>query len=629
MKNSIKKLIILITILFTINVYAEDGWITEDGNTYYYENNEKVSGFKEIDGKLYFFSRNDFTLKHGWLAAYGERWYQNEEGEVLRGIQTIDNDSYYFNNEGFLKNGFITIDGKIYFFSRNDNTLKKGWQAAYGKRWYQNENGELVTGIQTIDNEKYYFDEEGFLSGGFVKEDGKIYFFSRNDYSLKKGWQAAYGKRWYQNEEGELVTGIQTIDNEKYYFDEEGFLSGGFVKEDGKIYFFSRNDYSLKKGWQAAYGERWYQNEDGEVLRGIQKIGKETYYFNEDGFLRNGFITIDGKKYFFSRNDNTLKKGWQAAYGERWYQNENGELVVGKQIIDGKKYFFSETGMMQTGFIRDDQENLLYYYKPTDGSLNVGWTTTDRGPIYQDEFGVVNEETGLVTIDGKEYFFEDMYAQTGVITIDNKDYYFNEKTYNKEYNNCETKYKKYYLNKETGEVNRIQQKPVYSNQKDSRWSNIKIGLAYFGTTGCVPTSLAMAYTSIKEREILPIEVGRYLYENTDQFNKRLKGASGKAVIYASNHYGISYKNIYTKEDLINELEKGRIIYGTMQNGKFATPRWNHAILIYDYSNDKVKTIASDPLNTYNNGWVDIDLIWNEKNTDPDDLTGGSALYSLS
>ena len=69
----------------------------------------------------------------------------------------------------------------------------------------------------------------------------------------------------------------------------------------------------------------------------------------------------------------------------------------------------------------------------------------------------------------------------------------------------------------------------------------------------------------------------------------------------------------------------------MQNGKFARTNWNHAIIIYDYdeSNGKVKTIASDPLDIYNNGWVDVDLIWNEKNTDPDDLTGGSALYSLT
>ena len=178
-------------------------------------------------------------------------------------------------------------------------------------------------------------------------------------------------------------------------------------------------------------------------------------------------------------------------------------------------------------------------------------------------------------------------------------------------------------------MQRVQTVPIYFSQKDSRWADIRIGNARFGSTGCVPTSLAMAFTSIKQKEILPIDIGYYLYNNTDQFNKNYKGASGKAIIYASQHYGITYKNIYTKEQLIEELEKGNIIYASMQNGKFATPYWNHAILIYDYSNDKVRTIASDPLNSNNNGWVDIDLIWNQKNTDPDDLTGGSALYSLS
>ena len=43
----------------------------------------------------------------------------------------------------------------------------------------------------------------------------------------------------------------------------------------------------------------------------------------------------------------------------------------------------------------------------------------------------------------------------------------------------------------------------------------------------------------------------------------------------------------------------------------------------------IAQVESDPLDIYNNGWVDVDLIWNEKNTDPDDLTGGSALYSLT
>ena len=630
-KKTIKLLFLFIItiIIFQTNVYAKEGWQEENGNKYYYENDEKVSGFKEIDGKLYFFSRVTYKLKTGWQNDETGRWYQNKDGEVVKGINEIDGDKYYFDENGLLQNGFIEIDDKLYFFSRVTNKLKTGWQNDETGKWYQDEKGEVVKGLQEIDNDKYYFNENGLLKNGFIEIEDKLYFFSRVTSKLKTGWQNDEKGKWYQDEKGEVVKGIQTIDGEKYYFNENGFLSGGFVKDNDKLYFFSRVSFKLKNGWQNDEKGKWYQNKDGEVLIGLQEIDGDKYYFDENGLLKNGFIEIDDKLYFFSRVTNKLKKGWQNDETGRWYQNNDGEVVKGKQTIDNKKYFFSETGMMQTGFIRDNQENLLYYYKPIDGSLNVGWTTTDRGTIYQDEFGVVNEETGLVTIDGKEYFFEDIYAKTGVITIDEKEYYFNEKTYNKEYGICEAKYKKYYLDEETGEIERIQTKPYYYNQKDSRWSNIKIGLSYFGNTGCVPTSLAMAYTSIKEREILPIDVGRYLYNNTDQFNKKAKGASGKAIIYASNHYEVNYKNIYTKEELIEELEKGRIVYGTMQNGKFATPRWNHAILIYDYSDDRVRTIASDPLNIYNNGWVDIDLIWKEKNTDPDDLTGGSALYSLS
>ena len=565
MKNSIKILIVLSAILFTVNVYAEEGWITEDGKIYYYENDNKVSGFKEIEGKLYFFSRVNNILKTGWQEADEGKWYQNEDGEVLTGLQEIEGEKYLFNEKGIMQTGFVTSDEKLYFYSRVNGVLKSGWQNAEEGAWYQNEEGEVLTGPQEIDNEKYLFNEKGIMQTGFITLNEKLYFFSRVNGILKSGWQNAAEGTWYQNEEGEVLTGLQEIDNEKYYFNENGILKNGFIRIDDKLYFFSRVNNKLKTGWQNATEGIWYQNKNGEVVKGLQEIDNEKYYFNENGILKNGFIRIDDKLYFFSRVNNKLKTGWQNAAEGIWYQDENG---------------------------------------------------------------IVNEKEGLVIINGKEYYFQGIYAQIGIVNIDDKDYYFNEEQYYKEYGICEVKYKKYYLNEDSGEIERIQTKPYYYNQKDSRWANIKIGSSYFGNTGCVPTSLAMAYSSIKEREILPIDIGRYLYNNTDQFNKRYKGASGKAVIYASNYYGINYKNIYTKEDLIEELEKGNIVYGTMQNGKFATPRWNHAILIYDYSNDKVKTIASDPLNINNNGWVDINLVWAEKNTDPDDLTGGSALYSL-
>ena len=458
-----------------------------------------------------------------------------------------------------------------------------------------------------------------------------LYGITKNVYALD-GWIEENGETYYLINDIK-VTGPKTIDKNKYLFNEEGIMQTGFVRDEEtkKIYFYSRVNGALKTGWQNASEGKWYQSSEGEVLTGKQTINNNKYYFNDEGIMQTGFIRDNETKkiYFYSRVNGALKTGWQNASEGKWYQNSEGEVLTGSQTIDKNKYYFNEEGIMQTGFLRDEETNRMYFYSRVNGALKTGWQNASEGIWYQNAEGIVNEENGLLIIGEKEYFFKNGFAQTGIVKIDDKEYYFNKNTYNKEYGIYNEKYRKYYLNEETGELQRVQTVPKYFSQKDSRWADIRIGNARFGSTGCVPTSLAMAFTSIKQKEILPIDIGYYLYNNTDQFNKNYKGASGKAIIYASQHYGITYKNIYTKEQLIEELEKGNIIYASMQNGKFATPYWNHAILIYDYSNDKVRTIASDPLNSNNNGWVDIDLIWNQKNTDPDDLTGGSALYSLS
>jgi len=40
---------------------------------------------------------------------------------------------------------------------------------------------------------------------------------------------------------------------------------------------------------------------------------------------------------------------------------------------------------------------------------------------------------------------------------------------------------------------------------------------------------------------------------------------------------------YNKEEMISYLKNGNIIYAAMQNGKFATKKWNHAIILYKFS----------------------------------------------
>ena len=174
-------------------------------------------------------------------------------------------------------------------------------------------------------------------------------------------------------------------------------------------------------------------------------------------------------------------------------------------------------------------------------------------------------------------------------------------------------------------IEKVSYKPVHFLQKDSRWNKQLFGKYRFGATGCAPTSMAMAFTGILGHTILPNEVGSYLYYNTNEFNKKTQGSSGQAIIKASNRYNIKLTSLKDKEEIIEALEEGKIVYAAMGNGKYGKPTYNHAIIFYGYNNNR--TTVYDPLIQYDIS-ESIDLLWNEQSKDPDDYSGGSNFYSL-
>ncbi len=424
--------------------YALQGWVSnsegkwyqnEDGSLligvnkigdkyYYFDNNGMLqTGFITYAGKKYFFSRTYEYALQGWVSNFEGKWYQQADGSLLTGYQTIGGKHYYFDEEGMLRTGFITINNKIYFFSRTYEYALEGWVSNSEGKWYQQADGSLLTGIQIIDGEKYYFGADGKLITGFVKLDGKNYFFSRTYGHTLYGWVSNSEGKWYQQADGSLLTGYQTIDGKHYYFNEDGMLTTGFIKIDGKNYFFSRTyDYALE-GWVSNSEGKWYQNEDGSLLTGYQTIGGKHYYFNEDGMLTTGFVTIDGKVYFFSRTYDYALEGWVSNSEGKWYQLEDGSLITGLQTIDGKHYYFGEDGKIATGFFKIDGK--IYFFSRVSLYALKGWVVSDtEGVWYQDEDGSLI--TGYHTIDGRDYYFnEETGKLDGFRVVDGKTYYFN------------------------------------------------------------------------------------------------------------------------------------------------------------------------------------------------------------
>ena len=430
-----------------------------------------------------------------------------------------------------------------------------------------------------------------------------LIFFSLN-VQAKSGWYTVKGKKYYY-EKNVKLKGYQDIDN--------------------KIYYFSFSSGALRVGWQKTSNGIFYSKKNGEVARGWTTIKGKKYYFNTN-YPYNAFVgnhTINGNKYYFYYSG-VLRVGWQKTSKGIFYSNSNGVINTGWQIINNKRYYFNHQYPYNAyvGYQRINGDLYYFYYS---GALRVGFQLTNTATYYSDSNGLV--QTGWQIIGGKEYYFDTQYpykAYRGYHMFDDKKWYFSPDGMK-----CTGKvmiYGNAYYFTEDGEFIRRQYLPKYYSQIDSRWRYKKYGKLKFGATGCTPTSIAMAYTSLLGRQVLPTEIGNYLYKNTNQFNKSASGCHGKAIIYAGKKYSIQTIPITSKEQLIDTLEKGNIVYAAMQDGKFATKKWNHAIILYSYNNGN--TNAYDPLKKSNNGTVSVSLIWNQKSKDKDDTSGGSALYSL-
>ena len=407
-KEIIQLLFAIVTISFTINVNAET-IIEKDNKKYCIDDNENiVTGFVEIEGNTYFFSRaKDIygQMKYGWQDDGTHKFYLDEKTGVLQknGLLEYNEKKYYANEEGYIQGGPIEIDGNVYFFSRAKDIygqMKYGWQDDGTHKFYLDEKtGKLQkNGLFEYDKKKYYANEEGYIQGGPIEIDGNVYFFSRakDIYGqMKYGWQDDGTHKFYLDEKTGILqrNGLFENKNKKYYANEEGYIQGGPIEIEGNIYFFSRakDIYGqMKYGWQDDGTHKFYLDEKTGILQrnGLFEYKNKKYYANEEGYIQGGFIRISDKIYFFSRAKDLyghLKHGWQNDGENYWYQGEDGALVTGLQTINSREYKFNDQTGMLDGFKYENGKE--YYYNP-DGTLNKGIQ------YMTDKYWKFNETTG-------------------------------------------------------------------------------------------------------------------------------------------------------------------------------------------------------------------------------------------
>ena len=318
MRNKKFKLLLFIFITFicfyATNTFAQDGWVEENGEKYFYENNQPVSGWKQINNEWYFFGITTYKLLHGWQYWNGQ-FYLDEEGKVKEGWNDIDGERYYVKDK-YMVSQWQNIDGNNYFFGITTHKLLHGWQNWNGQ-FYLDEEGKVKEGWNDIDGERYYVKDK-YMVSQWQNIDGNNYFFGITTHKLLHGWQNWNGL-FYLDSQGKTNEGLQEIDNEKYFV-EDRYMANGWKEIDGKRYFFGMSTYKLLHGWQGLNGQIWYQNNDGIAETGRQTISDRDYLFDENGILQ-GFREIDGKTYYYDPDSSEPVKGIQRIAGKYYKFN--------------------------------------------------------------------------------------------------------------------------------------------------------------------------------------------------------------------------------------------------------------------------------------------------------------------
>ncbi|GAA0117776.1 cell wall-binding protein [Clostridium perfringens] len=251
-----------------------NGWVHENNNWYYILNNEKITGWKEIDDNWYHFN-SEGIMETGWQFINGDWYYLKSNGPMATGWQFINDDWYYLKPNGPMVTGWQFINNDWYYLKSN-GPMATSWQKINDDWYYLKPNGPMATGWQKIDNNWYYLNSNGPMATGWRFLDNNWYHLSEN---------------------GPMTIGWKISDNKWYYLDDNGAMAQDSEKTiNGNIYKFDSDGVMITDKWF----ESTYVNKDGIVLHGSPSRSHSytqyklfNYMSNEDNRESVHYAAID------------------------------------------------------------------------------------------------------------------------------------------------------------------------------------------------------------------------------------------------------------------------------------------------------------------------------------------------
>ena len=450
---------------------SKNGFVVENGNTYYYVNGKKLTGRNKIDDIEYYF--DEAGIMHGNILFLGDsltdyynlsKYYQDElvinSGIAGNTTDDILNDMYnrvykYNPSKVILLIGTNDIaHGKdVEYIVNNINKIinlireklpncKIYLESLYpinntnnskiDHNMVANRTNKIINQINAkinkIQNTTYInvhdslIDTNGNLNINYTIEGLHI---NNNGYERI----TKIIKPYLDEPDGSsnVINGWYYENGNTYYYI-DGKMQKGVTKIGNDSYFLGENTGKLITGWvtSSINGKVYYSESDGKLKKGLTEINGEIYYFNDDGSGYTGFKYLESKKNTYYFVNSYLKKGITTINGNDYFLGEiTGKVCYGwiTSSIDGRTYHTNDKGIIEKGIINVDDK--YYFLGEITGKLCYGWITSSitHKIYYAGIDGVLQK--GTININNEYYRFGDDYSlQSGWQNINNATYYF-------------------------------------------------------------------------------------------------------------------------------------------------------------------------------------------------------------
>ncbi|HAG13370.1 MAG TPA: hypothetical protein DCG49_05850 [Ruminococcus sp.] len=153
------------TFLLNAKGIPQTGWYTAaDGSVYYGDFRAAAVTGKQVIKDQQFYFNDAGVLQKGWLKFGDAVSYAGEDGAFVTGFKRIDGIIYFFNDDGVRGSGVTFYQGKYYLLNQN-GIPQTGWYTdSKGAKYYGDNTAAAVTGWQEIDRKGYYFNTNGVMA---------------------------------------------------------------------------------------------------------------------------------------------------------------------------------------------------------------------------------------------------------------------------------------------------------------------------------------------------------------------------------------------------------------------------------------------------------------------------------